>query len=158
MNMRGIDQDNEMNIPPGRRRARAVAVQILYQADMTGSAEILSEQLTPWLEEFNVTGENKEFAEDLAKGTLAVRTELDALLAARAKGWTVARMSAVDRNLLRLALFEMFYCNSTPHRVIVNEVIELSKAFGGDDSGRFINGILHGLLRREEMREAKRKG
>ncbi|MDR1604538.1 MAG: transcription antitermination factor NusB [Gracilibacteraceae bacterium] len=155
--MRNSDDDRDMNIPPGRRRALAVAAQALYQADLTGAAEIIPEQLAPWLEEFHVTGENKEFVSELARGTLAVRAELDAVLDSRAKGWPVARMSAVDRNLLRLALFEMFYCDATPQRVVVNEIVELAKAFGGENSSRFINGILHVLLHREETADAGEK-
>ncbi|MDR1961140.1 MAG: transcription antitermination factor NusB [Gracilibacteraceae bacterium] len=145
-----IDDEDDIKIPPGRRRARAVAAQTLYQIDITGDGEGITEQLAPWLEEFRVAGANKNFAEDLVRGTLAVRAEIDALLADRARDWSVGRMSAVDRNLLRLALFEMFYWDATPQRVAINEIVELAKKFGGEDSGRFINGILHGLMLREE--------
>ncbi|MDR1069163.1 MAG: transcription antitermination factor NusB [Gracilibacteraceae bacterium] len=155
--MRDYIEENEMNIPPGRRRARAVAAQILYQADLTGDTERIPEQLLLWLEEFHVRGENKEFAEELVCGALAARTEIDALLAERARKWEISRMSMVDRNLLRLALFEMLYRDSTPRRVVVNEVVELAKTFGGDDSSRFINGILHGFLRREDKIAAARQ-
>lgn len=152
--MREYIEDNEISVPAGRRRARAVAAQVLYQADVTGDAERITEQLFLWLEEFHVKGENKSFAEELTRGVLAVRAELDALLNERAKKWTVGRMSAVDRNLLRLALFEMLYCDSTPRLVVVNEAVELAKTFGGDESGSFINGILHGFLRDEDRTPA----
>jgi N utilization substance protein B len=130
----------------GRRLARAVAAQVLYQIDMTGDGADAVRQLQPWAAEFKVSPRNLVFAEALVAGVLAQQAELDAVLAAQAQEWTLARMSAVDRNLLRLALFEMRCWPETPQRVAVNEAVELAKRFGGDDSGRFINGILHKLL------------
>lgn len=88
-----------------------------------------------------------EFAKGLVTGTVDHREQVDALIREQADNWRLERMPAVDRNVLRLAVFEMLYETDTPKLVIVDEAIELAKKFGSEQSGRFVNGLLDGLLK-----------
>jgi N utilization substance protein B len=129
-----------------RTQARTVAAQVLYQVDVTGEREEIEAQMAPWLTEYKVPAASREFAVTLVRGVLEHMADIDARIAVQARDWTLDRMNTVDRNLLRLALFEMFYCPETPQRVAVNEVVELAKRFSGEEASRFINGILHQLM------------
>lgn len=86
-----------------------------------------------------------EFAESILSGTRRNRPELDAMLESRASNWSLERMAATDRNILRLAAFEILY-TETPGRVVINEAVELAKRYGSKQSAQFVNGILDGLL------------
>jgi N utilization substance protein B len=86
-----------------------------------------------------------EFALSLLRGTRRNRPELDALLVARADNWSLRRMAATDRNILRMAAYELLF-TQTPGRVVINEAVELAKRFGSKQSAQFVNGILDGLL------------
>jgi N utilization substance protein B len=83
----------------------------------------------------------------LVDGTAAHRDELDAVIAAHAKGWTLARMPAIDLTVLRIAAFELFHRSDVPVAVVLNEAVELAKRFSTDDSGRFVNGVLAAVAR-----------
>lgn len=82
------------------------------------------------------------FAEELVAGTLAHREEIDALIARHAEHWHFSRIALVDRNILRVATYEFLFRKEIPEKVILNEAIEIAKQYGGEDSGRFVNGIL----------------
>src|SRR5574342_533568 len=113
-----------------RTRARELALQFLYQLDVRG-AEI------------------REELEEIVKGVLAPRAELDAVIVKVAQNWTLDRMPPVDRNILRLASFELLHCQDIPVGVALNEAIELGKRYSTAQSGSFINGIL------DQVREAR---
>ena len=89
----------------------------------------------------------RPFAEQLVNGVYQHRDELDEMIVAASENWRLERMSIIDRNVLRIALFEMLYCPEIPPKVSINEAIDLGKTFGSPDSGAFINGILDRLLR-----------
>ena len=91
------------------------------------------------------------YAKQLVSGTLDHREEIDDLIREQADNWRLERMPAVDRNILRLAIFEMLYEEDVPKLVVVDEAIELAKRFGSDQSGRFVNGLLDGLLKSREL-------
>lgn len=91
------------------------------------------------------------YAKQLVSGTLDHRDEIDDLIREQADNWRLERMPAVDRNILRLAIFEMLYEEDVPKLVVVDEAIELAKRFGSDQSGRFVNGLLDGLLKQHEF-------
>lgn len=86
------------------------------------------------------------FAEEIVNGVYAYRSGLDAMIVAASENWRIERMSIIDRNVLRIALYEMLYCPEIPPKVSINEAIDLGKTFGSPDSGAFINGILDHLL------------
>jgi N utilization substance protein B len=87
------------------------------------------------------------FAQELVKGTLDNRDKIDDMITAQADNWRLERMPAVDRNVLRLAIYEMLHETDTPKLVVVDEAIELAKKFGSEQSSRFVNGLLDGLLK-----------
>lgn len=130
----------------GRRTARETALQILYQIDLTGEYDNRKVILEHWVQEFCVPDNLAEFISELVEGTLKNKEEIDQRLASTSHEWALDRMNNVDRNLMRLAVFEMLYCPGTPQRVTLNEAIEIAKRFGGDDSAKFINGILDKLM------------
>lgn len=126
-----------------RSRAREVALQVLYQDD-------LNPQHKPSDDERFVAGrlhaqELVDFARALIAGVRRNRAELDVLLAQTADHWSLERMAATDRNVLRLGAFEILYYE-TPDRVAINEAVELAKRFGSRQSAQFVNGILDRLL------------
>ena len=88
-----------------------------------------------------------EYAKDLVRGTLDNQEKIDDLIRSQADNWRLERMPAVDRNILRLAIYEMMYEMETPKLVVLDEAIELAKKFGSEQSGRFVNGLLDGLLK-----------
>lgn len=88
-----------------------------------------------------------QFAQELVQGTLDNRDKIDDMITAQADNWRLERMPAVDRNVLRLAIYEMLHETDTPKLVVVDEAIELAKKFGSEQSGRFVNGLLDGLLK-----------
>jgi len=127
-----------------RRQARERALQVLFQVDMGGAGP--AEAFKNMDENFGVLTKNKEFAQRLVLGTLENLKSIDRIIAGISKDWDISRMANVDRNIMRLALYEIFCCEDTPNNVSINEALELSKAFGGEESVRFINGILGRVL------------
>lgn len=129
-----------------RRRARELALQLLYQNELTDTSP---EDMQLGFDEWQNAGEGvREFADRLLRGTLARMAEIDAELIAQTAHWRLERLAAVDRNILRLAMFELIYDSGTPHAVVIDEAIEIAKKFGSKDSGRFVNGVLDGFVRR----------
>jgi len=127
-----------------RSRAREVVLQLLYQDDLNPAPEITA------IEEFlhaRLQGEADliEFARSLRQGVRRNREELDQLLRERAANWSLERMAVTDRNILRLAAFEILYTD-TPGRVVINEAVELAKRYGAKQSSQFVNGVLDRLL------------
>ncbi|MHB8124073.1 MAG: transcription antitermination factor NusB [Desulfitobacteriaceae bacterium] len=129
-----------------RRLARETALQVLFQLDFTKENPELDRTVAIWGEEFAVPKSSIAFAQELIRGTVEHLAEIDQKIAAFSEGWTIDRMANVDRNLMRLAAYEIFYRNDIPERVSLNEAIELAKRFGGDESAKFINGILDRLV------------
>jgi transcription antitermination factor NusB len=148
-----------------------MAVQMLYQSDLGGSALphiIATFDLAEYLareavarKKGSLTPEERaeadrgrarvdeafEYAQELVRGTLANQEKIDDLIRSQADNWRLERMPAVDRNILRLAIYEMMNEKETPKLVVLDEAIELAKKFGSEQSGRFVNGLLDGLLK-----------
>ena len=133
-----------------RRKSREFALQLLYQIDM-GSTSLEEAAATFW-DEKRAGEETRAFAESLARGTLARRDEIDAVLREGLEHWRLPRIAAVDRSVLRLAVFEFLEHPETPPVVVIDEAIELAKRFGGEESGNFVNGVLDGIRKRLEAR------
>lgn len=130
-----------------RSRAREVALQALFQEDLNPRDS--RDQLAPFLESRLKEEALREFAQSLVLGVLRNREELDALLESKTENWSLSRMAATDRNVLRLGAFEIRYAD-TPDRVAIDEALELAKRFGTAQSSQFVNGILDKLLDRDE--------
>jgi len=126
----------------GRHTARERALQALYQIDLSSvdPAEALAAAIAA--DEDAVDAKTQEFARALIDGVVAHLAELDALIQKHSLNWRVERMPKIDRNVLRLAVYELQFDADTPGRVVLNEAIELGKAFGTEESSAFINGIL----------------
>ena len=133
-----------------RHRAREVALQILYGYDVsirtqgvtppTGIA--LAEDLKRHFEHFQVQPQLREFSAELVAGTLREMERLDLLLEKHAVNWKITRMGLIDRNLLRMAMYELLHFADIPSSVTIDEAVELAKAFGTAETPAFINGIL----------------
>ena len=123
-----------------RRKARIAALQALYELDCTRhKAEETSARLRAGE---TLTQEALDFSEELVKGVLQHKSELDALIKRFAPAFPVEQMSIIDKSILRLAIFEVLFGDKTPLKVAINEAIELAKDFGSDSSPRLVNGIL----------------
>lgn len=129
-----------------RSRAREIALQALFQEDLNPQNSL--ENLGAFLALRLRDDESREFAKQLVMGVKRNQDELDALLQSKAEHWSVHRMPATDRNLLRLGAYEIRYTD-TPHRVAINEAVELAKRYGTAQSSQFINGILDKLIERK---------
>ena len=135
-----------------RRKSREIALQMLYQMEMIDQPphEVIDlyNELASGEEDNNpdFTQAARPFAEQLLNGVYAHRDELDKMIVTASENWRLERMSIIDRNVLRVAVYEMLYCPEIPPKVSINEAIDLGKTFGSPDSGAFINGILDHLL------------
>jgi N utilization substance protein B len=135
---------------PGRRRARELVLQALYDADLAGLApdKALASLQAALLDDDGTLGEGSlavdetGFAMGLARGVQGQMERIDALIEEASLNWRLVRMPVVDRNILRLACHELLSCHDIPVSVTINEAVELAKRFGGDDSRAFVNGIL----------------
>ena len=123
-----------------QRRARAIALQALYEVDSVGH------DITGTLARLLVNGElpeeNATFVRELVSGVIQNREEIDQNINNFAPAWPVVQIPVIDRNILRLAIFEILLDNKVPVKVAINEAVELAKTFGSDSSARFVNGVL----------------
>lgn len=131
-----------------RHQARVVALQALYEIDCTAHAAALVVEQR--LLEADLPESGKTFARDLAMGVNENLAWLDSLIARYAPEWPVNQIAIIDRNVLRLAVFEILIGKDTPVKVAINEAVELAKQFGSDSSGRFVNGVLGTLVAKED--------
>ena len=124
-----------------RRRARELALQFLYQLDVNGEADPTPHEAEFW-ERHALDDATRAFIAALVHGTKANQEKIDQLITQVAEHWDLERMAVVDRNLLRLAVYELLWEPDVPAKVAINEAIEIAKKFGARESSRFINGIL----------------
>jgi N utilization substance protein B len=134
-----------------RRKAREVALQFLYQLDLQGETDPGPHAPEFWARH-PLDEETHEFADAIVRGTTARQREIDAIIAGVTEHWDLDRMAVVDRNILRLAVYELGWRAETPPKVVINEAIEIAKKFGTQESSRFINGVLDRVHR--ELRPA----
>ena len=134
-----------------RTRARALALQVLYEVDIVNHppAEIFQSRL----EETPLSEDLAEFARQIIFGILPITHELDQLIARYAPEWPFDQIAAIDRNILRMALWEFAVFHETPIKVAINEAVELAKQYGSDSAPRFVNGVLGSLA--EHLHEIK---
>jgi N utilization substance protein B len=133
-----------------RHKARRLALQILYQREVTG------ESISRILDEGSYSTEDGEpdaYSCALARGVEERILELDELIGVTSEHWTVGRMPLVDRNILRIATFELLHVPDVPPSVAINEAVELAKVYGGDDSSKFVNGVLGKIAERRDSEE-----
>jgi N utilization substance protein B len=127
-------------MPGTRHKARTLALQALYEVDSVARhPEAVVERL---LSENKLSQENSDFARELVNGTLKNRDEIDRHIQKLAPAWPVNQLALIDRNVLRLAIYEILFDNRVPVKVAVNEAVELAKTFGSESSAKFVNGVL----------------
>ena len=137
-----------------RRKSRELALQVLYQLEMSGDA---SEQaLHSFAESFEHSPKARAFGEDLVRGVLARGAEIDACIAAASEHWRVERLSRIDANVIRIAVYEMITPPGLPLEVAINEAVEVARRFGTAESPSFVNGVLDQIAKRLGLERAPR--
>ncbi|MDP8927767.1 MAG: transcription antitermination factor NusB [Actinomycetota bacterium] len=134
--------------PLPRHEARRRALEVLYEADLLRRE--ISETLRRTLGDPHASPLD-DFARYLAGGVAERCEEIDALIATHARGWSVARMPVIDRNILRLGVYELLHAPDTPPAVVIDEAVELAKEMSTEDSPRYVNGVLSAVLRNRQL-------
>ena len=132
----------------GRRKARELALQMLYQAETSGTP--MNDVAATFWNEREIAPDVRAFAERLALGTASSLPAIDAILVESLENWRLERLATVDRNILRLAVYEFLHETETPPVVVIDEAIEVARRFGGEDSWQFANGILDAVRKKLE--------
>ena len=133
-----------------RHLSRSIALQTLYEWDFNGSKDYqLNEILERNIKEFGPGIEDDQFVRDIIKGVLEHQKKIDEIIVKTAPEWPLEQINLIDRNVLRLGIFELLYGKreEVPPKVAINEAIELAKSFGGETSGKFVNGVLGTIYR-----------
>ncbi|MBW2246000.1 MAG: transcription antitermination factor NusB [Deltaproteobacteria bacterium] len=134
-----------------RRKSRELAMQALFYMDM--SQDDSNEMLERFCDNFSPPEKMLPFFLNLVKGVIREKGEIDSILKRFSDHWKLNRMSCVDRNTMRVAIYELLYCHDIPHKVSINEAIDMGKKFGSKESGAFINGILDSIRIAIEKKE-----
>lgn len=132
-----------------RTLSREMALKILYANDITGEATEESSQKF-WSAQKEIDPDVKDFAELLVAGVDKNLETIDAIISKYASNWNIGRMATIDRNVLRIASFELLYTLDVPPKVAINEAIDLAKKYGDKDSGKFVNGVLDKINKTEK--------
>lgn len=126
-----------------RRRSREFVLQVLFQLDLNNDHSIEAVEL--FCKNFKTSKSIRPFFDRLVKGVLQHKDEIDHFIERFSTNWKINRMSRVDRNIMRIAVFEILYCDDIPFKVSINEAVDLGKRYGTEESGAFINGILDSI-------------
>ncbi|MCS7278485.1 MAG: transcription antitermination factor NusB [Thermodesulfobacteriaceae bacterium] len=134
-----------------RRKGREIALQILYQKEITKNP--LEETINIYKTHFNIENEKAlEFGEELVRGIVERLDFIDGLIKKHVPSWPFERLNLTDKNILRIAIYELFFRPEIPEIVSINEAIELAKIYGTDDSPAFINGVLDSIYKKELLK------
>lgn len=132
-----------------RRKARELALQMLFQYDMAGNAP---DMIIATFEDLQKSKPNtREFATKIFRGTVEHMPAIDDMIQAQAENWRLSRMAVVDRNIIRMSVYEFLHEAGTPKLVVIDEAVEIAKRFSTEKSSQFINGILDGILKRYNL-------
>jgi N utilization substance protein B len=131
-----------------RHLARTVAMQALYERDFHGNkVDDIDDIVERDLQEFAPGLDDKGFAKELVQGVLKHQKDIDGIITKYAPAWPLPQITIVDRNILRIGVFELKWSDSVPSKVAINEAIELAKTYGGESSGKFVNGVLGAIYK-----------
>ncbi len=143
-----------------RHLGRIIALQTLYEQDFrrdVGDKKFnLAKALKRNIDRYKETVDDRKFIEALVKGVTAKQDEIDAVIVPVAPEWPIDQIARMDRSVLRMGAYELLYSDAVPPKVAINEAVELAKAFGGDNSSKFINGVLGTILRNKETPPKKK--
>jgi N utilization substance protein B len=149
------NQDNEARNTKGslRRQARSIALQTLFESDAVSHNpdSVLERHLSDDL----IAEETASFAKQLVEGVVGNLEELDKIISSSAPSWPMEQMAKIDKNILRLAIFEILFNKDVPIKAAINEAIELAKSFGSDSSSRFVNGVLGTIVTQHSRRNGE---
>ena len=132
----------------GKRRARELALQLLYQIDLSGARTSSSVD-----ELLSSNPENDQYTKRLVTGCVEKQEDLDAHIAKWSENWNIGRMPVIDRNILRMGVFELLFCDDTPPKVAIDEAIEIAKLYGDADSPGFVNGVLDAVYKNDRAND-----
>jgi len=138
-----------------RHLSRSIVMQSLYEWDFSGKKkEVLEKIVEKNIDEFGPGLENKDFIWELIKGVISKISDIDKIIEKAAPEWPLDQITIIDRNVLRIGLYELLYGDKedVPPKVAINEAIELAKTFGGESSGKFINGVLGTVFKEIEKK------
>lgn len=138
-----------------RHLARIVALQSLFEWDFNGREGNIKKIVKQQIENLNSANPDAEFVLQLAEGAVKNLLDIDALITKYAPEWPIDQISLIDRNILRLGIFELAFLKEVPPKVAINEAVELAKNFGGDATGKFVNGVLGTIYKEIELAETK---
>ncbi len=136
-----------------RHLARTIAMQSLYQWDFSKGKEDLKEIVAHNLQEFAPDFDDENFSDNLVLGVQKNIKEINRLITKYAPEWPIEQITVVDRNVLRIGVYELRFDDDIPPKVAINEAIELAKTFGGESSGKFVNGVLGAIFK--DMQESQ---
>lgn len=134
-----------------RKEAREAAFKIIYQCDMQKND--IKNVLSVYYDENVMTGDDKEYIDNVTAGTFENLAQIDETIIKSLKSWTLNRISKVDKAILRLAVYEILFREDIPERVSIYEAVELTKKFDSPQAGGFVNGILRGIIRKNEEKD-----
>jgi N utilization substance protein B len=148
------------NMASNRHLGRIIALQTLYEQefrhDCGDTSFKMDDILARNIQRYHETVDDQTFIRDLVKGVDSKKPDLDAMLQPIAPEWPIDQIARMDRIVLRMGLYELLYEENIPPKVVINEAVELAKAFGGDNSSKFINGVLGTALKQQEAGKPKR--
>jgi len=124
-----------------RRKARETALQIFYNVDISGGPQSVAD-FDVLMDALEPGSEARAYCEKIVRGFFSERGSIDSAIEKCAENWTISRMAAVDRNILRIAAYELLSCPEIPYKVVIDEAVEMAKRYGSEESGAFINGVL----------------
>lgn len=130
-----------------RHLLRTVALQALFEWDFNNRQEDIAPILERTVEEFASGAEDSQFASELINGVMENFDEIDKIIVETAPEWPISQITVIDRNVLRLGIFELMFAKKIPPKVAINEAVEMGKRFGGESSGKFVNGVLGTLYK-----------
>ena len=139
-----------------RHLARAIAMQSLYEWDFYGGSRDVGEIVERNIKEQPESFDEQEFAKAIVNGVMEHQAEIDKAITTFAPDWPLAKITTVDRNVLRIGTYELTFNFDIPSKVAINEAIELAKTFGGESSGKFVNGVL-GAVYRDQLAKGVEK-
>lgn len=138
-----------------RRQSREHTLKILYRQDITH--EDIDETIEHYWEENNINSGITDFSAQLARGTVNNLKEIDTCIEKASEHWALDRLGIIDRNILRMAVYELLFMDDIPPKVTINEAIEIAKKFGTDDSANFVNGLLDKIKNELEQSKSNRQ-
>lgn len=138
---------------PSRHLSRTVAMQSLFEWDFNGQQEDINQVVSRNLEQSGHDLDDPDFARSLVLGVIEKLPEIDALIIKTAPEWPLDQITPVDRSVLRLGIYELVFLKEVPPKVAINEAVEIGKTFGGENSGKFVNGVLGTLYKEMDSEE-----